>query len=97
MERYLPARWRLQQLFGVPEDRSLDGLYAWCRAVQEAVREILGPDHEQSLDMAHIRSQLDRAWLIVGWKRKQRMRAEVWAHRRDAHLVLQAAGGGRGD
>lgn len=91
MERYLPVHWRFQRLFGVPADSSTEGLYAWCLAVLEAVREVLGPHHERSIDMERIRHRLYRAELIVGRKREQRMRAAVWTHRCEAHLVLQLA------
>ena len=69
MERYLPVHWRFQELLGFPEDRSLDGIYEWCVAVQQAIREVLGPDHERSEDMMHIRGRLLNAQAIVGWRR----------------------------
>lgn len=77
LERYLPVHWRFQQLLGYPEDRSLDGIYRWCVAVQQAIREVLGPDHERSEDMMRVRGRLLRADGIVGWKRQQKMQMEV--------------------
>ena len=77
MERYLPVHWRFQELLGYPEDRSLDGINQWCVAVQQAIREIMGHDHERSHDMMRVRSRLFQAQGIVGWRREQKMRREV--------------------
>ncbi|MCY4650350.1 MAG: hypothetical protein OXC98_08280 [bacterium] len=86
MQRYLPVHWRFQELLGYPEDRSLDGIHQWCVAVQSAIREILGHDHERSQDMMQVRSRLFQAQGIVGWRREQKMRREV------GHLRAQTFG-----
>ena len=88
MQRHLPVHWRFQELLGVPEDRSLDGIYEWCVAVQSAIREVLGPDHERSEDMMHIRGRLRNAQAIVGWKQHQKMRREVAVCRANTHGIL---------
>ena len=88
MERYLPVHWRFQELLGFPEDRSLDGIYEWCVAVQRAIREVLGSDHERSVDMMNIRGRLFKAEGIVGWRREQKMRREVANCRGDTHGIL---------
>ena len=77
MQRHLPVHWRFQELLGYPEDRSLDGIYQWCLALQQAIRAVLGHDHERSKDMMHIRVRLARAEVIGVWRREQKMRREV--------------------
>lgn len=91
MERYLPVHWRFQQLLGVPEDRSADGLYSWCLAVEQAIREVLGPTNEWSLEMEHIRDLLRGAELIRGWKREQKIREVVSICASKTRGVLLAA------
>ena len=91
MERYLPVHWRFQELHGVPEDRSLDGIYEWCLAVQSAIREVLDPHHERSGDMMHVRGLLLRAEMIVGWRREQKMRREMAVCRASTHGILRLA------
>jgi len=88
MQRHLPVHWRFQELLGYPEDRSLDGIYEWCVAVQQAIREVLGHDHERSQDMMRVRSRLFRAEGIVGWKREQKMKREVEDCRAETFGIL---------
>ena len=80
--------WRFQELHGVPEDRSLDGINGWFVAVQQAIREVLGPEHERSEDMMNIRGRLYKAEGIVGWRREQKMGREVANCRGDTHGIL---------
>ena len=91
MERYLPIHWRFQQLLGVPEDRSAGGLYSWCLAVEQAIREVLGPSNEWSLEMEYIRGLLRRAEFIRGWKRDQKIREAVWTCASKTRGMLLAA------
>ena len=88
MERYLPVHWRFQELLGFPEDRSLDGIKQWCVAVQSAIREVLGPDHERSEDMMQVDGRLARADMIAGWRREQKMRREVAECRAETSRIL---------
>ena len=95
MERYLPVHWRFQELLGCPEDRSLDGINRWCVAVQQAIREIMGNDHERSQDMMRVRSRLFQAQGIIGWRREQKMRREVGDCRAQTFGILCLAAEGK--